>query len=193
MLWRNSFWSKHAVEPGGNVGFREEAGRSRGDLCFGSPPYVPVDDRRRDTSGLKLVDPDLIRAVTRVALLPAVGGIALAPKAERDRSRRPVPGLWLGGLARSPRIAPTVDVHHRPGRRGGLVDYPLLLVELAMMILMVSVVAQRGAFRERTRLAKAVLVLAEPAVLEAVNPLQGSPLVGLSRLRFLPCLCSDSG
>jgi hypothetical protein len=71
-----------------------------------------------------------------------------------------------------------------PLTHGGLGD-PLLLVGPAIMTVLTVIAFQRGAFRARTRLANAVLVLTLLVVVEAVNPMQGGPLVGIGGWLFL--------
>ena len=62
---------------------------------------------------------------------------------------------------------------------------PVLLVGPLAMIVLVVIAGDRGAFRRRTRLATAVLVLNLLTVLGAFNPLQGSLKAGLGGLLFV--------
>lgn len=62
---------------------------------------------------------------------------------------------------------------------------PLLLVAPAVVALLTLVAFRRGAFRARTPLTTAVLVLSGLAVAGALNPLQGSIAIGLGGLLFL--------
>lgn len=126
--------------------------------------------------GAAVVHPELIRIVLLVALLPAIIGLGLwSPN-----------GLlygmvvWLVALGLLRRL---IDTTATP-TAGGFGD-PLLLVEPMIMVVLTSIAARKGAFRNRTRLAKAVFLLNILAVLEVVNPLQGSLLVGAAGLLFL--------
>jgi hypothetical protein len=62
---------------------------------------------------------------------------------------------------------------------------PLLLVAVAAIIVLTVAAAERGAFRDRTRLASAVLLFNVVTFFEAFNPLQGSILTGVAGLAFL--------
>lgn len=62
---------------------------------------------------------------------------------------------------------------------------PLLLVAPAVLVMLVAIAGRRGAFRDRTPLSNAVLVLGGLAVMGAVNPLQGGLSVGLAGLLFV--------
>lgn len=127
-------------------------------------------------SGLAFAHPSLIRSVMLMALLPAVVGVGLLAPSKLLYGM----AVWLVVLGLIRRLMDTTA----PAGLGGLGD-PLLLVEPAVMILLVAVAGRRGAFRGRTRLANAVLVLTVLAVVEAVNPLQGSPLVGVAGMLFV--------
>ena len=70
------------------------------------------------------------------------------------------------------------------GSSTGLGD-PLLLVGPAVLALLFVVASGRGALRSRSPLANAVGLLSLLAVVEVVNPLQGSLLVGLGGLLFM--------
>jgi hypothetical protein len=88
--------------------------------------------------------------------------------------------LWLVALGLVRRLFDTTGVVSH----GGLGD-PLLLVEPLIMLILTAIAYQRGAFRARTRLANAVLVLTILAGAEVLNPLQGTPLVGIGGWLFL--------
>jgi hypothetical protein len=62
---------------------------------------------------------------------------------------------------------------------------PLLLVAPAMLAVLVVVAARRGAFRSRTRLTNAVLVLSGLLLVGALNPLQGGIGAGFAGLLFV--------
>ncbi len=127
--------------------------------------------------GAAVVHPDLVRPAVFLALVPLVIGVGvLAPS-------RLLYGLvvWLVALGLVRRL---FDTTAGATSHAGLGD-PLLLVEPVVMLVLVAVASQRGAFRDRTRLANAVLVLNVLAVVEVLNPLQGSPLVGVGGLLFL--------
>jgi hypothetical protein len=127
--------------------------------------------------GVALLNPDLVRPVVFLALLPLVIGVGLlAPSGL-------LYGLvaWLVALGLLRRL---FDTAAGATSHAGLGD-PLLLVEPVIMLVLVAVAFRRGALGDRTRLANAVLVLCVLDVVEAVNPLQGGPLVGLAGLLFL--------
>jgi hypothetical protein len=126
--------------------------------------------------GTVLVHPGLLRLTVLVALLPAVAAIGIqAPS-------RLVYGLamWLVALGLIRRLFDTAA----PVSNGGLGD-PLLLFGPAIMIILFISAVQQGAFRARTPLANAVLVLTVLTTVEAVNPLQGGVLVGIGGWLFL--------
>ena len=130
-------------------------------------------------AGASVSRPGLLRPVLLLAVLPVAAAIGLlAPS-------RLVYGLaiWLPALGLVRRLIDTT-APSASGRLGGLGD-PLLLVEPMVMVLLTAVALRTGAFRQRTRLANAVLVLTILCLVEVVNPLQGSPLVGLGGLPFL--------
>ena len=117
--------------------------------------------------GAAVVHPDLVRPAVFLALVPLVIGVGvLAPS-------RLLYGLvvWLVALGLVRRL---FDTTAGATSHAGLGD-PLLLVEPVVMLVLVAVASQRGAFRERTRLANAVLVLNVLAVVEVLNPLTGQP------------------
>lgn len=62
---------------------------------------------------------------------------------------------------------------------------PLLLIAPAVVVVLVLVAAGRQAFRSRTSLSKAVILLSGLIVLGVFNPLQGGLAVGLSGLIFV--------
>ncbi len=123
-----------------------------------------------------LLHPGLLRPTVFVALVPAV--VALGVRAPSTL----LYGLaiWLVALGLVRRLFDTTA----PVSHAGLGD-PLLLVEPVIVIILTAIAIQRGALRRRTRLANAVLVLSILAVVEVVNPLQGSPLVGVGGWLFL--------
>jgi hypothetical protein len=125
---------------------------------------------------LAFVHPSLIRPVLLIALIPLVAGVGLLAPSTLIY----VLAVWLVALGLVRRLVDTTA----PSSLGGLGD-PLLLVEPAVMIILLAVASQKGAFRHRTRLANAVLVLTVLAAVEIVNPLQGSPLVGIGGALFV--------
>lgn len=127
-------------------------------------------------SVLAFVHPSLIRPVLLLALIPLVVGVGLLAPSTLIYQL----AVWLVALGLVRRLVDTTA----PSSLGGLGD-PLLLVEPAVMIVLVVVASQKGAFRQRTRLANAVLVLTVLAAVEIVNPLQGSPLVGVGGALFI--------
>jgi hypothetical protein len=62
---------------------------------------------------------------------------------------------------------------------------PLLLVAPAVLIVLVVVAARRGAFRSRTPLANAILVLSGLLLVGTLNPLQGGIAAGFAGLLFV--------
>ena len=127
--------------------------------------------------GAAVVHPDLVRPAVFLALVPLVIAVGvLAPSGL-------LYGLvvWLVALGLVRRL---FDTTAGATSHAGLGD-PLLLVEPVVMLVLVAVAFQRGAFRDRTRLANAVLALNVLEVVEVLNPLQGSPLVGVGGLLFL--------
>ncbi len=128
------------------------------------------------TIAVALIHPTLLRPALFLALLPALVAVALrAPSGL-------VYGLavWVVVLGLVRRLLDTTG----PVSHGGLGD-PLLLVEPVILLILTVVAHQRGAFHGRTRLANAVLVLTVLVVVEAANPAQGSPLVGIGGWLFL--------
>jgi hypothetical protein len=128
------------------------------------------------TIAAALIHPGLIRPALLVALLPVVLAIGLrAPSAL-------IYGLavWLVALGLVRRLFDTTG----PVSHSGLGD-ALLLVEPVVIVILTVIAAQRGAFWFRTRLANAVLVLTVLAAVEALNPLQGSLLVGIGGWLFV--------
>lgn len=61
---------------------------------------------------------------------------------------------------------------------------PLLLVGPTVFVVLLVLASGRGAFRQRTALSNAVVVLSGLAVIGALNPLQGSVITGLAGLLF---------
>jgi len=126
--------------------------------------------------GVGAVHPELLRVILLLALLPAVVGVGLRSPSGLIYTLT----IWLAALGFVRRI---VDTATGAGA-GGLGD-PLLLVEPAVMVVLTVIAFRRGALRERTRIANAVLVLNLLAIVEVLNPLQGTPLVGAAGLIFL--------
>jgi hypothetical protein len=62
---------------------------------------------------------------------------------------------------------------------------PVLLIGPLLMVVLLVIAAERGAFEQRTRLATAVLVLNILTILGAFNPLQGSLRGGVAGLLFV--------
>ncbi len=85
--------------------------------------------------------------------------------------------LWLVALGLLRRLATQVTPI-------GSAD-PLLLVGPVAWSVLTFAAAQRGAFRDRTALSTAVLVLGALTFLGALNPLQGSVVAGISGLLFV--------
>jgi hypothetical protein len=128
------------------------------------------------TIGAVLVHPALLRPAVFLALLPAVVAVGLRTPSGVIYGL----AIWLAALGLVRRFVDTTA----PVSHSGLGD-PLLLVEPVVILILTAVAFQRGAFRARSRLANAVLVLTVLAVVEVVNPLQGSPLVGIGGWLFL--------
>jgi hypothetical protein len=113
-------------------------------------------------AGRMVADPSRGRFVMAAAAIALVAGIGVrAPKALLYGLV-----LWLGALGLVRRLASQFG----PAPQSD----PLLLVEATAIVILVAVAAVRGAFRDLTRLAKAVLVLSLLVVLGALNPLGGS-------------------
>jgi hypothetical protein len=128
------------------------------------------------TIGLVLVHPELLRPAVLLALIPAAVAVGLQAPSGLIYGL----ALWLTVLGLVRRLFDTTG----PVSHGGLGD-PLLLVEPVIMVILTVIAFQRGGFHRRTRLANAVLVLTVLAAVEAVNPLQGSPLVGIGGWLFV--------
>lgn len=126
--------------------------------------------------GAAAVQPALVRVVMLLALLVVVIGLGM--RSPRGLLYSLVVWLVLLGFIRR-----LFDTAGNPSL-GGLGD-PLLLVEAAVLVVLTAVAAREGAFQRRTTLAKAVFVLCVLNLIEVVNPLQGSPLVGAAGLLFL--------
>lgn len=62
---------------------------------------------------------------------------------------------------------------------------PLLLIAVGAIVVLTATAAERGAFRDRTRLGSAVLIFNVLTLLEALNPRQGSLRAGVTGLVFL--------
>ena len=113
----------------------------------------------------------------RLAL--AVAGIVLAV----GLAARAGPGLiylvviWTAVMGTVRRLLSGVTVANQTD--------PLLLVAVAAIIVLTVAAGERGAFRDRTRLASAVLLFNVVTFFEAFNPLQGSIQTGVAGLAFL--------
>jgi hypothetical protein len=123
-----------------------------------------------------LIHPGLLRLALLVALVPVVVAVGLRSPSGLIYGL----AIWLVVLGLARRLFDTTGATGH----GGLGD-PLLLVEPVVMLILTAIAYQRGAFRARTRLANALLVLTILAGVEALNPLQGSPLVGIGGWLFL--------
>lgn len=124
--------------------------------------------------GVALAHSTLIQVAILVAALPIA--IALAMRS---------PGSLILGLAVWLVAMGTVRRLLLGSGSTALLGDPLLLIEPAVLLLLTAVAAGRGAFRDRTLLAKGVLALNLLALIEAVNPLQGGLTVGLAGLLFV--------
>ncbi len=125
-------------------------------------------------AGAALAHPSLTQVVLLVAVLPIV--LALAVRSPRSLILALAGWLVVMGTLRRLLLGQGSTT---------LLGDPLLLVEPAVMVLLAAVAWGRGAGRDRTLLAKAVLVLCGLALVEAVNPLQGGLKVGLGGLLFV--------
>lgn len=124
--------------------------------------------------GLTLTHPALIQ----VAMLVAVGPLVLALAMRSSGSLILVLAVWLVVMGTVRRLL-------LGSGSTALLGDPLLLIEPLVLLLLAAVAAGRGAFRNRTLLAKGVLGLNVLALIEAVNPLQGGLTVGLAGLLFI--------
>lgn len=124
-------------------------------------------------SGGFVANPSFVRLAFAACLGALVVGLGL---------RAPKPVLygmivWLAALGLTRRL-----ISH--GFAGpGQMD-PLLLVEPLMLVILLVVAADHGAFKLRTRLGTTITVFIGLLVLGALNPLQGSLFAGLSSLIF---------
>lgn len=120
--------------------------------------------------GWLAVSPESLRLALLASGVLLVAGVALvAPRATLYALV-----VWLVALG----LVRRVLTGYVPGDG---VD-PLLLLQPIAVGALVVVAAMRGAFRDRTRLSNAVLLLSFLAVLGALNPLQGSFLAGAAGL-----------
>lgn len=126
--------------------------------------------------GVAVAHDVLLRVVLLVAIAPVVVGLALVAPA----TLVVVLAVWLTALGLIRRLVDTTA----GAVTGGFGD-PLLLVAPMVLVVLAAVAMRRGAFRDRSRLANAVLALSVLALVEAGNPLQGSPLVGVAGLLFM--------
>jgi hypothetical protein len=116
---------------------------------------------------------------SRVRLALAAGGLALAVAL----ATRAGPGLiyllviWTAVLGTVRRLLDSTTVANQTD--------PLLLVAVGTLVLLTAAAAERGAFRDRTRLASAVLIFNVLTFFEAFNPKQGSVHAGVTGLAFL--------
>ena len=122
----------------------------------------------------------LVARSESVHLVLALAVVPLAFAVVAQSPRATVVGLvfWLVALGLVRRFV------GGNSRVGGLGD-PLLLVGPAILVLLVLIAGRRSGFRRRRTLANAVGLLSLLTLVEAVNPLQGSPLVGLAGLLFV--------
>jgi hypothetical protein len=123
--------------------------------------------------GKAVQDPSRVRLAVALAAIVFLTGLAL---------RSPVAGivallLWLVALGMSRRLVSELAPITRTD--------PLLLVSPFILVVLVAAAERRGAFRDRTPLSNGVLALSLLALLEAVNPLQGSLASGLAGLLFV--------
>lgn len=144
----------------------------RGHRGLGSKTWWPVLALAcAVVAGLAITRPSLTQVVMLVAVLPLVVACGfLSPR----RILLALP-LWLVALGLVRRLLLGLGSH-------ALLGDPLLLVEPAVLVLLLAVALARGAGRDRSTLANAVLVLSGLALVEVVNPLQGGLTVGLGGL-----------
>lgn len=113
----------------------------------------------------------------QVAIVVAAVPLAFAVVWASPRATIVGLAVWLVALGLLRRLL--------PGGSGTGIGDPLLLVGPAVLILLFLIAVGRGALRNRTPLANAVLLLSMLALVEAFNPLQGGTLVGLGGLLFV--------
>lgn len=122
--------------------------------------------------GRLTLEPASLRYALVVALLLVVIGVGIrAPKATLYALV-----VWLSALGLIRRLV--------SGFTPPTGADPLLLLGPLTLGVLVIVAASRGAFRDRTVLSNAVLILSGLALLGALNPLQGSVLSGVAGLLF---------
>jgi hypothetical protein len=115
----------------------------------------------------------------RVRLAFAAAGLALAVAL----ASRAGPGLiyllvtWTVALGTVRRLLDSTKAANQTD--------PLLLVAVGALVMLTAAAAERGAFRDRTRLASAVLIFNVLTFFEAFNPKQGSLRAGVTGLAFL--------
>lgn len=124
-------------------------------------------------AGVMVAHPSLLRLGFAACLAALVIGLGL-------KSPRPLLYAIIGWLAALGLIRRLLSIGFTAG---GPAD-PLLLIYPLALIVLVLAAADAGAFRRRTTLGTAVLVLVVLVLLGAVNPLQGSLFAGLSALVF---------
>jgi len=123
--------------------------------------------------GRLTLEPQSLRmALLATLVLLVLGAAFMAPRAT-------LYGLvvWLAALGLVRRI---VSTYSPPGEAD-----PLLLLGPLTLGVLVAVAASRGAFRDRTALSNAVLVLSGLILIGALNPLQGSLMAGVAGLLFM--------
>jgi len=120
-------------------------------------------------AGWLIPSPAYVRLVMAGAVFSVLVGLVI-------RSPRLVLYLLLGWLSVLGLLRRLVTTF---GPAGSLGD-PLLLVAPAVWVLLAAVALSLGALRQRTPLANTVLLLTGLLTVSVVNPLQGSPFVGLA-------------
>jgi len=139
----------------------------RGNIARGALPVLALGVAGV-TAGWLVPSPSYIRLMMAGAVLVLLLGLVI-------RSPRSMLYLllgWLAVLGTLRRLVTTV------GSAGSLGD-PLLLVGPAAWVLLAAAAISHGALGQRTRLANTVLFLTALLTVSVINPLQGSPLVGL--------------
>jgi hypothetical protein len=124
--------------------------------------------------GFVLTDPRGLRALLAAAVVIVFAGIGFLAPGRLVY----VLVVWLTVLGLVRRLVSQWIPTAGPGDL-------LLLVGPAAIVVLFLVAAHRGAFRKRTGLANAVLVLSLLVVVGAVNPLQGSLTAGVAGLLFV--------
>lgn len=122
--------------------------------------------------GRLTLEPASLRYALVIALLLVVVGVGVtAPSATLYALV-----IWLAVLGLTRRL---VSGFSPPGGAD-----PLLLLGPLTLLVLLAVAASKGAFRRRTGLSNAVLILSGLALIGALNPLQGSVLSGAAGLLF---------